>query len=121
MGDGGVAAVLWPLNERVACPPVPAIAVALCCGTTIAACDIATPATCTAGRYYATEFGTAATPMDALQQFLSSSDGADLNANGWEQTQASSAQVTFRSGSDQAIAVVSGDGWVVGPYTTCAT
>ena len=59
--------------------------------------------------------------MDALRQFLSSSDGADMHADGWAQTQASSAQVTFRSGSDQAIAVASGDGWVVGPYTTCAT
>ena len=58
--------------------------------------------------------------MDALRQFLSSSDGADMHADGWAQTQASSAQVTFRSGSDQAIAVPSGDGWVVGPYTTCA-
>ena len=106
---------------RVKCRGLITIAVGLCCASTLAACDIAAPATCSAGRSYATEFGTATTPMDALQQFLSSSDGAGMRADGWAQTQASSEQVTFRSGSDQAIVVMSGGGWVVGPYTTCAT
>lgn len=106
---------------RVTGARIGTIAVTLCCASTFAACDIAAPATCTAGRYYATEFGTATTPMDALQQFLSSSDGADMHADGWAQTQASSTQVTFRSGSEQAIVVTSDGGWVVGPYTTCAT
>ena len=98
-------------------------AAAAFCAVALAGCSLPAhaPATCVAGRYYGSEFGAADTPMDALKGFLASSDGADMNAGGWAQTQASGTQVTFRSGSDQAIVVVSGNGWVVGPYTTCAT
>ena len=98
-------------------------AVAAFCAATLAGCSVpaAAPATCVGGRHYGSEFGAAATPMDALKDFLASSDGAGMNAGGWAQTQASGTQVAFRSGGDQAIVVEFGDGWVVGPYTTCAT
>ena len=88
---------------------------------TLSGCAVPTRTTCTAGIYYASEFGAAATPTDALQQFLASTDGAGMPSTGWAQTQASAAQVTFRSGSDQAIAVKGADGWVVGNYSTCAS
>ena len=96
------------------------ILVAMTAGT-LSGCAVPTPTTCAARIYYATEFGAAATPTDALQQFLASSDGARMPSTGWAQSQGSATQVTFRSGSAQAIAVKAADGWVVGNYTTCAT
>ncbi len=87
----------------------------------LSACAVPGRAACTAGRYYANEFGGASTPLDSLHIFLGSGDGAGMPADGWGQSQTSSTQVTFRNGSNQAIAVKGADGWVVGPYTTCAT
>lgn len=109
------------LNGAVSSPRYGWVILLASTAAALSSCTVPVRSTCTAGLQYASEFGGGATPIDALQRFLASSDGAGMPATGWAQTQASSERVTFRDNSDQVIAINGADGWVVGQYTTCAT
>ena len=92
---------------------------AVCCAW-LSACAVPARATCTAGQFYEANFGGASTPDAALQTFLHTLDGSGMPGSGWSPTQRTAQTVTFRNGSNQVVAMLLGDGWEVGPYTTCA-